>query len=113
MAGTVAVGILGGGLRKGGPEIKIRTLDLAAAGSPLFRKSVLSCEEGLPSLGPADLDKILTFRAALDEIVPPQTTVVAGAKNVLLPFVEHTLSIIFSMTLCSKSIVDFIRRKGV
>jgi len=99
-----------GRLRKGGPEIRIRTLDLAAAGSPLFRKSVLSCEEGLSSLGPNDLAKILTLRAALDEIVPAQTSVVPGARNVLLPTIEHTTSIILSMTVFSKLVANFMRR---
>lgn len=99
-----------GRLRRGGPEIKVRTLALAARDSQLFERSVLSCEEGLGSLAPNDLSKILTLRAFADEIVTSQTTTVKGVKNVLLPTVEHTGSIILAMTLFSKIIADFIRR---
>lgn len=98
-----------GRLRKG-DNVRIRTLEFAARSSPAFRDSVLRCEKYLEKLTAADRKKILTFRPIIDEIVPSSTVVVDGAVNILLPSIEHLLSIAMVMTLYPKVVMGHIKK---
>jgi hypothetical protein len=85
------------------------TFDQATALSPSFRESVLMAEKTERTLTDLDRSKILTLRPLFDETVPPFTVPINGAKNEVVPSVEHVLSIALNMTLFSKKIIDFIK----
>lgn len=51
---------------------------------------------------------MLTFRPLFDELVPSSTVSVPGGTNVVLPTIEHILSISLAMTVFSKKIADFV-----
>ena len=54
--------------------------------------------------------KIMTLRPLFDEVVPPFTVPIKGAKNKITFSLEHSLSIALNMTLFKKQIIDFILR---
>lgn len=84
------------------------TFDQATATSPSFRESVLMAEKTECTLSKADRAKILTLRPLFDEIVPPSTVSIEGAKNIVIPSIEHMLTISLNMTLLDRRVVDFI-----
>lgn len=84
------------------------TFDQATRSSPSFRKSVLMAEKTERLLSASDRRKILTLRPFFDEVVPPFTVPVEGAKNEIVPSIEHVLSITLNMTLLDRRLVNFI-----
>lgn len=84
------------------------TLKEAAKRSKSFYDSVLQCEKVMTKFTGEDCRKILTFRPLFDELVPPSTVTVPGAKNVHLPAIEHIISIMFTITMFSEKIVGFV-----
>ncbi|MEK7598014.1 MAG: hypothetical protein AAB441_05210 [Patescibacteria group bacterium] len=84
------------------------TFDQATASSPSFKESVLKAQELEKTFTNFDREKILTLRPVFDEVVPPFTVPIQGAKNVIVPSIEHSLSIALNMTLFKKQIFDFI-----
>ena len=88
-----------GRLRKG--ENVFPTLDKASLTSKSFYDSIIQCENNLEKLSPNDSNKILTLRPLFDELVPSSTVSVPGAMNIILPTIEHVLSISFALTLYS------------
>ncbi len=87
------------------------TLGKAARTSRSFYDSVLACEEHVAKFTNEDCRKILTFRPLFDELVPPSTVTVPGAKNVRLPTIEHIMSIVSAITMFSRSIVECIQEE--
>jgi len=80
---------------------------------PRFRsnkQSVLMAEKAQRSLSASDRKKILTVRPLFDEVVPPSTVPILGARNDVVPSVEHVVSIVLAMTLFRRIIIEFIRR---
>lgn len=96
-----------GRLRKG--ENVFPTLEKAARKSKSFYDSVIRCETNLKNLTKEDCKRILTFRPLFDEQVPSGSVSVPGATNIILPTIEHVLSISFALTLYSSRICHFLR----
>jgi hypothetical protein len=84
------------------------SLEDAAKHCPAFYTSVIRCENGLKSLTCVDREKILTIRPIWDEIVPPNTVFIEGAKNKKIFSVEHLLSGIMSITFYRRIMTDFL-----
>lgn len=84
------------------------TFNQATASSPSFKESVLKAQELEKTLTTYDRKKILTLRPLFDEIIPPSTVPVQGAKNITIFSLEHAISIALNMTLFQKRIIDFI-----
>jgi pimeloyl-ACP methyl ester carboxylesterase len=84
------------------------TFDQATASSPSFKESVLRSQELEKTLTTNDRKKILTLRPLFDEVVPPSTVPINGAKNKVIFSLEHSLTIALNMTLFKKQIIDFI-----
>lgn len=84
------------------------TFNQATALSPSFKESVLKAQELEKNLTSDDRRKILTLRPLFDEVVPPSTVPIRGAKNMITFSIEHGLSIALNMTLFQKKIIDFI-----
>ena len=77
--------------------------------SPAFAESIECAETIEKEFNVEDRKKIMTIRPVYDEIVPARTVVIRGAKNVMLPTVEHLNSIISSLTIYSHVIRSFLR----
>jgi carboxylesterase type B len=97
-----------GRLKKG--DRVFPTLEQASRTSKSFYDSVIRCEEILKNLTFEDYKKILTLRPLFDELVPSSTVSVPGGRNILLPTIEHILSITLAMTLFSRKIVDLVQK---
>lgn len=91
-----------------GETTGIRAFALHADPFPAFAESVRQCEGNLPKLSTADHRKIMTIRPIYDEVVPPDTVTVPGADNLIIPSLEHSLSIALSLTLFSSKITTFL-----
>ena len=84
------------------------TFDQATASSPSFRESVLKAQTVEKTFTDSDRKGILTLRPLFDEIVPPSTVPIAGAKNEVAPLIGHSLNIALNITLRRQKIFDFI-----
>ena len=84
------------------------TFNQATAQSPSFKESVLRAQEIEKTLTKADRKKFSTLRPLFDEVVPPSTMSIHGATNVIVPSIEHGLSIALNMTLFKRQIINFI-----
>ena len=84
------------------------TFAQATVKSPSFKESVLRAQELEKSLTLRDRKKILTLRPLFDEIVPPFTVSISGARNITTLTIGHGLSIALNMTLLRKQVADFI-----
>jgi len=84
------------------------TFDQATTSSPSFKESVLMSQKLEKNFTISDRKKILTLRPLFDEVVPPFTVPIKGAKNKVTFSLEHSLSIALNMTLFKKQIIDFI-----
>lgn len=84
------------------------TFDQATKSSPSFKESVLRAQQLEKTLTRNDKQKILTLRPLFDEVVPPFTVPILGAKNVVTLSIEHSLSIALNMTLFKRRIINFI-----
>ena len=84
------------------------TFDQATASSPSFRESVLRAQEAEKDLTNNERSRILTLRPIFDEVVPPTTVSIAGARNEVVKSVEHSLTISLNLTLYRRKIFDFI-----
>lgn len=52
----------------------------------------------------------MTVRAMFgDELVPPETTIVQGANNTVVPTPEHMLSIGAALTVFSHPLIAFLK----
>ena len=84
------------------------TFDQATESSLSFKESVLRAQKLEKTFTNNDRQKILTLRPLFDEVVPPFTVPIPGAKNLITLSIEHSLSIALNMTLFKKQIIDFI-----
>jgi len=86
------------------------SLDKATKISPACRESILSFEnQNEPTLSEVDRRKVMTLRPVWDETVPKSTVSLKGAKNIVVPMVEHSLGGIAIMTIFSPMIVKFFK----
>ncbi|MDD3648452.1 MAG: alpha/beta fold hydrolase, partial [Candidatus Dojkabacteria bacterium] len=85
-----------------------RTLDRMASSSKAFKESVERIAE---QVIPDTLkDKIMTVTARFgDELVPKTTSFIEGAYNITIPFGEHVVSILLTLTLFRGRIIEFIQ----
>ncbi|MFA6518062.1 MAG: hypothetical protein WCV93_00210 [Candidatus Shapirobacteria bacterium] len=95
-------------LKKG--QIKgFRGFEERTKGYPAFRDSVILAEEVEKSFSENDRQKIMTVHSLLgDELVPTNTAIIDGAKNIVVPLGEHMVSIASSLTIFSKPLVEFM-----
>ncbi|MFA6532685.1 MAG: hypothetical protein WCT22_01665 [Patescibacteria group bacterium] len=84
------------------------TFAQATESSPSFKESVLRAQKFEKTFTKEDRKKILTLRPIFDETVPPQTVPIIGARNIIVPSIEHVFSIALNMTLFKRRIIDFI-----
>jgi hypothetical protein len=87
------------GFLRPGYRIGYRSFEKRSAKSIAFRESVYRFEKLETKLTPDDKKKILTVRPLYDELVPPETVVIDGAKNIQIPTVEHVFSIALSLVM--------------
>ena len=89
---------------------KFRSLEIMSKRSKIFKDSVLSFESK-EKLIPQDIkDRMMTISARFgDELVPADTSLLLGGYNISVFMIEHGLSIRLSLTLFSKSMIDFIK----
>lgn len=85
------------------------SLTFAARGNPAFSESVLTFEKSEQKLTISDRKKVLTIRATFDETVPLSTAPLAGAKNIQVPLIVHTLSIFLGILIYRKAISKFLK----
>ena len=84
------------------------TFDQATKLSPSFKESVLRAQKIEKIFTNIDRKKILTLRPLFDEVVPSFTVSIPGAKNIIIPSIEHSLSIALNLTLFKKRLISFI-----
>jgi len=76
------------------------------------KQSVKFLEKNIDKLEKKDRKRILTVSAKFgDELIPRETSQLSGAKNVLIPTLEHVLSIFSGMTNNFKPIKRFLLGK--
>lgn len=99
-----------GRIRKG-QQKGFRSLTKRAVSSPSFAQSVELCEKRLEELSGKDRKKIMTVRAMFgDELVPGDTTILKGARNIRVPTPEYLLSIGAALTIFSKPLILFLTK---
>lgn len=97
-----------GRLRTG--NSKIRSLDNMAKTSIAFKQSVQSFEAREKELTGEDKKRLMTIRPFFgDELVPANTVAVNGATNLVIPTIEHGLSIAAALTIFSKPLIKFLK----
>lgn len=101
---------MGGRLRRG-EERGLRSFEARTASSQSFRESIVRFEDvNEPTLTIEDRQRLMTVRALLgDELVPKDTNILEGARNRIVPFGEHSISNILSVTLFAYPLVKFIQ----
>lgn len=86
------------------------SLDFVARYNPAFKESVLLFENiNENKLTKKDKEKILTIRPIWDETVPKTTVSLAGAKNIVIPTIEHSIGGIMALTIFSQKIREFFK----
>lgn len=76
----------------------------------VYQESVKLCEKNLDKLTLDDKKRILTISPFYDEVVPLRTMTIEGANNEKVFAAQHMVSIALSMSLYSKTIVDFLKK---
>ena len=97
-----------GRLRRG-PLTGFRSFEKMTQTSPAFRQSTERFEDSEQLLSVNDRKRILTIRSLADELVPGSTIPIEGATNIIVPSVEHSLSIGLATTLFSGQIQRFLK----
>lgn len=77
--------------------------------NPAFRDSMELLPTSLSKLNTQDRHKILSIHPLIDNAVPPQDTMVEGAKERTIPTIGHVLSVAYAITLGSLGISRFIK----
>jgi len=89
-----------------------RSFSSRTRSSSSFAQSVRMLEKHEGLFTKNDREKIMTIHAAFgDELVPKETVLVTGAKNISVPMIEHGLSIFTALTIFSMPIIEFIKEK--
>lgn len=98
------------GRLRAGNQVGFRSYEARTKSSRVFAESVKLFESQENQISVEDRKKVMTVRAMFgDELVPSDTTVLEGACNVLVPTVEHMLSIAAALTIFSKPLINFIK----
>jgi len=97
-----------GRLRRGN-QTGFRSLEVRAKTSPAFFESVELFENEEKFLDKQQRNKILTIRPLFgDELVSANTAQIDGAQNIIIPTIEHSLSIYMSLSVFKKHVIEFI-----
>jgi hypothetical protein len=98
------------GRLKKGSSVGFRSFEVQSKSSPAFAESIRVCEENLKNFSKKDLEKIMTVKPAFgDQLVPHNTVVIKGARNIRIPTIEHVFSILMSLTLFSRPLIKFLK----
>jgi len=89
-----------------------RSFESKTKTSPAFAQSIQLCEKRENYLTKIDRRKIITVRPLFDEVVPPDTTMVKGAQDRIIPSIGHVLSITLSLTFFSKPLITFLTNES-
>ena len=77
-----------------------------------FRESVELLQKNLNKLAKIDKKRILTLSAEFgDEVIPLETSTLPGVKNIMIPAIEHVISIFSAMTVNFEPIKKFLLKK--
>lgn len=95
------------GRLKAGDQKGWRSLDKRAESSQLFKQLVLMLNHDFISIDCKN--RLMTVSAVADELVPADTSVFPGAKNIKIPAVEHGASIVLAVTVLAWPIIKFIK----
>lgn len=96
-----------------GNQKGLRSLQTRAKSSPAFEQSVKLFESRQELLSDDDKKRIMTVTAKFgDELVPANTSMLSGASNIIIPTIEHTISIYSSLTLFSNRLISFLSNKN-
>jgi hypothetical protein len=96
-----------------GTHIGIHSFEARSASSPSFAQSVRLLEKRMEQFSEADKLKIMTIHPLFgDELVPANTTTIEGARNIVIPTLEHDFSIAMALTLLSKPLINFLNERS-
>jgi poly(3-hydroxyalkanoate) synthetase len=74
-----------------------------------FKESVLNSEKNINNFSLKDKEKIITVHALFgDELIPKNTAIINGVKNITITTGEHLFSIWSSLSWYSKQLREFI-----
>lgn len=94
---------------KVGPKKGFRSFNNMTKSSFAFAKSVIESEKNLLTINAIDRSKILTFKSTFgDELVPSETSIIDGVKNINILIPEHVLCIAY-VILFSKKLIKFLQ----
>jgi hypothetical protein len=91
-----------------GPEKGFRSFEKMTETSLAFKESVLMCQKNILKLTKGDKNKIMTITNYFDELVPPETSYIPGAKNLKIKSIEHMFSIWMSLSFF-KPLREFLK----
>lgn len=94
---------------KKGEESGFRGFTKKTEKSLSFRESVLNSEKNINNFSSEEKSRIMTIHALFgDELVPKDTSIIKGTKNIIIPTGEHLFSIWSSLTWYSKILINFL-----
>ncbi len=100
------------GRLKVGSTSGLRAFSKKTSTSPAFAESVELFESREHFLTDLQRSKILTVRPFFgDELVPADTVSVRGARNIVIPSIEHALSIGLALSLFSSPLLAFLQEE--
>lgn len=102
---AVAAAISLSGQLRGADKVVNQALDL----NPRFKESLDLMNRHLDKLDQASRQRILTYRVAVDAIVPPSHSTLDGANNRRLWIVGHNLGIVWVLSAKGRGVARFIR----
>jgi len=91
-----------------GATTGFRSFTSKTKSSPSFAESVKLVEVGEGELTISDRRRILTIRPIFDEVVPADTQILTGAKNIQIPVIGHGMGIALALTIFSRPIFQFL-----
>jgi pimeloyl-ACP methyl ester carboxylesterase len=78
--------------------------------NPAFEQAIHDCQAAIKGLGQADRKRILSRFAIFDEVVTKSDSRIVGARNRLVPTIEHVLTIAEQITLGAPGFIRFLKR---
>lgn len=88
---------------------RLRSMRILKLRHPALVNAIRHFEKNMKKLTSEDRKRILNVRAFFDEFVPPNMAVLEGANMMVLPTIEHLVSIELGLTRLSGPVLDFIK----
>lgn len=79
--------------------------------NPAFKGAIYGSEQALKKLGKAERGRILSRYALFDEVVRKADSKIEGARNRLVPTIEHGFTIAEQITLGAPGFIRFLKRQ--